>query len=826
MNAPPNRSATGAESHQPLVLVLAGVGAGIAADRYLAWSVAVWVPLALVAWALWWRLWHAERLRAAAWLLLLSAAATGAAWHHCRWSLFEHEALGRYARGDAEPVALDVLALAGARRVPPPPPDPLRTIAIGERTRMEVEVLALRDGDQWQAVSGVATLLVDGSLRDVKSGDRLRVFGQLRAIDPPHNPGEYDFARHARASRRLCSLRCEFPECVTRLAQGAWWDPARWVDRLRSSGDGLLWRNLGPRSAGLAAAMFLGSREELQPDEAQAFMETGTIHLLVVSGLNVAILAGSLFLCMRVCLVPRSWALAVVAVTSVLYAAITDAQPPVVRATAMVLVACVASTLGRRVLGFNSLAAAGLIVLAINPAELFQAGTQLSFLSVAVLVWLAERRAAAAPVDPLDRLIARTRPWPERLARRFFGDLWQATLASLVIWLVICPLVMARFHLVSPVAIVLGPLLTIPVALAMASGLGILVFGWLLSPLAALLARVCDWNLWAMEWSVDTARRIPGNHFWASGPADWWLAGFYAAALVLVLAPRWRPPVRWCGALVTTWVAVGLCVSLVSRRDNDQLRCAVLSVGHGTAVVVELPGGQTLLYDAGRLGSPTSAARAVSGYLWSRGIRHLDAVVVSHADADHYNALPTLVDQFSVGVVYVSPVMFENDSRALSAFRASIERAGLPLRTVWSGDRLTAAAQANLDVLHPPRRGVFGSDNANSIVLSVEYAGRRVLLTGDLESPGLEDVLAEEPLDCDVLLAPHHGSAFSDPPNFAAWSTPEFTIISGGPRDRLESVSTAYSQRGSQVLHTADDGAVEVTIAPGRFDVECWHQTH
>ena len=117
--------------------------------------------------------------------------------------------------------------------------------------------------------------------------------------------------------------------------------------------------------------------------------------------------------------------------------------------------------------------------------------------------------------------------------------------------------------------------------------------------------------------------------------------------------------------------------------------------------------------------------------------------------------------------------------------RSAIDRAGVPLDEVWSGDRLRSGGGARIEVLHPPRGGVLGSDNANSIVLAIEYQGRRLLLTGDLESPGLDDVMAEEPYDCDVLLAPHHGSASSDPPGFAAWSTPEWTVVSGGRRDRL-----------------------------------------
>jgi competence protein ComEC len=511
----------------------------------------------------------------------------------------------------------------------------------------------------------------------------------------------------------------------------------------------------------------------------------------------------------------------IVAVACLLYAATTDAQPPVVRATVMVLVACLAMVLARRPLGFNSLAAAGLVVLSINPSELFQAGTQLSFLAVGVLVHIARRTRERAS-DPLDRLIAGTRPWPVRAVRRLGRPVWQATVATTMIWLVVCPLVMARFHLVSPVAVLLGPILVFPVTAAMASGFGVFLFGWLVPPLAALAGAVCELNLAFIETCVETMRRMPGSHFWVSGPGNWWLVGFYGGLACWALVPRWRPSRRWFLALAAGWSAVGLATSLAWPRGQEGVACTFLSVGHGTAVVVELPDGQTLLYDAGRLGSPARAARVVSGYLWSRGITHLDAIVVSHADADHYNAVPALLGQISVGAVYVSPVMFEGRGRALSALRGAIAQSGVRLRAVWSGDVLRAAGDVRLEVLHPPRRGVLGSDNANSIVLAIEHAGRRVLLTGDLESPGLDDLVAELPLDCDVVMAPHHGSASSDPPRFADWSTPEWTVVSGGHVDRVASVEAAYRARGSRVLHTATSGAVRVSIAGGRVSVDCW----
>jgi competence protein ComEC len=228
--------------------------------------------------------------------------------------------------------------------------------------------------------------------------------------------------------------------------------------------------------------------------------------------------------------------------------------------------------------------------------------------------------------------------------------------------------------------------------------------------------------------------------------------------------------------------------------------------------VIELPGGQTLLYDAGQLGPPETGARRIAGVLWSRGITRLDGVIISHADVDHFNALPELLEQFDVGTCYVSPVVFDGDTASLGALRAALEAHDVPLVELSFHDQLRVGDDCRIRVLHPPPLGVMGSDNANSLVLSLEYAGRRILLTGDLESPGLEDVLDEEPLDCDVILAPHHGSAYSN--GFAEWSNPEHVVISGGMARNPDSVVEAFSTAGATVHHTARHGAITVTVDP------------
>lgn len=805
---PARRAAT----YHPLLVVLAAACAGIALDRYAPLAPMLWWGIALASWLGWYRAFRANRLRLGAVALLIAVAASGAAWHHLRWRCFDVNELGLAAQQSSRPACVEAIAVGSPRRLPAAPFDPLRALPSSERSRFEVDLVAVRDGSDWQPAAGRATVTVAGHLLGVDAGDRLRIVAQLAAPRVALNPGEFDSALHARADRKLALLHCNYPEAVTVLEEATGLHPARLVDRLQRYGDATMWHYLAAERSGLGTSLLLGMREQLEVEQQDAFLRTGTFDLLAISGLHVGILAAALFYALRLGMLPRGVALVCVASITIGYALLTGAQPPVIRATVMVLIACLAIGLGRRALGLNSLAAAGLVLLALNPADLFRTGPQLSFLAVATLTWIAPRIARWPPTDPLTHLIAVTRPLPIR-ALRFVG-IWfiRGLIVSAVLWAVLLPLVMARFHLVPPLGILLHPLLWIPVAAALLSGFCTLLFGWLLPPLAALSARLCDASLHAMDVMVGAAYALPGSHVWVAGPSDAWLLGFYGLLTAWLLQPRWRPPRRWCLALVAGWIAVGIGVPW-SNAARDELRCTFLAVGHGTAIVIELPGGRTLLYDAGRLGWPEGGARSISQYLWTRGIHHLDAVILSHADVDHYNALPTLLQRVPIDNVLVAPPMLEHQGTAMRILREAIDAAGIPVTPTFRGDRLLLAADVSLQVMHPPQQGIPGSDNANSIVLAIEYAGRRILLTGDLESPGLEAVVAEEPYDCDVILAPHHGSSRSNPPGFAAWSTPEWVIVSGGHAADQPLVRESYEKAGATVLHTPTVGCVTARIA-------------
>ncbi|MCC6125163.1 MAG: ComEC/Rec2 family competence protein [Pirellulales bacterium] len=808
-----------AARYQPLVLVLAAVAAGIAIDRLFPLGVGHWMAAAATSLVVCWIFSRRGSNRIGSFVLLSAMAAAAGAWHHCRWNWFPADDLGNFARIEAEPVCLEAVALAAPRELPPPPPNPLQSLRREPCFRLEIAATALRDGDAWKPVSGRAMLLVNGAAPNVQAGDRLKVFGKLSTPDPARNPGQFDYAAYLRAHRIRAEIQAKNAACVTLLAPGNSWSPNRLLDRLRIESGEIFRRYLDPEQADLAAAVLLGERERIDAEQTQAYMASGTIHVLSISGLHVGILAGALIGLMRFVPLPRFAGAAAVAAVTGLYAAMVDANPPVIRATILVLIACGALWFHRRKLGFNSLAAAGLAVLAINPCDLFNVGAQLSFLSVAVLIWFGARWIEREEGDPLEELAVKNLSFFSASFARVKRGIVELLLFGFAIWLVTTPLVMARFHLFSPAALMMNAILWIPMTLGLLAGFALLFFGYFCPPLAYVCGGVCNLNLWILDRSVRLAEATPGSHFWVSGPDDWWLAVLYGGLAIAVCFPKIRPRRRRIAALLAGWIAVGLIVSLAGRRAGE-LRCTFVSVGHGAATIVELPSGQTLLYDAGQMSAPKRAARNIAGCLWSRGITHLDAVVLSHADSDHFNALPDLLEKFAVGAVYVPPGMFDEPPPSVRELRAAIDRHQIPCMALCAGGRLPGGENCRIEALHPPQRGGPGGDNANSLVLSIDYRGRRILLPGDLEGQGLEELLAEEPLPSDVLLAPHHGSRQSNSPALAAWCRPKWIVLSGDGRWSTPETEATYRAVGGQILNTHRDGAISFTFDGRGINVE------
>ncbi|MDA7887282.1 ComEC/Rec2 family competence protein [bacterium] len=296
-----------------------------------------------------------------------------------------------------------------------------------------------------------------------------------------------------------------------------------------------------------------------------------------------------------------------------------------------------------------------------------------------------------------------------------------AVLVSFVIWLIALPLVAYHFHLIAPVALVANPLLLIPIAVSLYGGLAVLVLGAFLPSLATVFGELCRFSLGLIEWGVAVFQSVPLGHFWTAGPPGWSVVLFYTGVFFLVIYPETKIRSKWLPFCLMAWLIFAWMIparwsSKGSVQRGEEFVCTFLDVGHGSSVLLQLPDGKNVLYDSGSLGSPDYGARSIAGALWYEGIEHVDAVVISHADVDHFNALPQLVRQFSIDQVFVSFVMLKDQSSQVQELLAVLEKRGVEVVAVSIGDQPFSSSKIRFDILNPPREGIRGNDNANSVV--------------------------------------------------------------------------------------------------------------
>jgi competence protein ComEC len=780
---------------------------------------ATWWIVSVAAGAGWWLVRRDPRSWVPAVWLVAAIVALGASWSAARFDLFRRDDLAWQLAETPRPVAVTATVVESFREVPTGD-DPRRAAAIGPASECVVAIDAWRSGSRWRAASGRATVVVDGEPPAVGLGDRIRILGRGLRPAAAGNPGEFDFRLRARAGRCLSVIRVGSARGIRRLEPALPLWPAAWLERLRVRGLGVLEAHVSPAHLPLASALLLGSRESLPRAAADDFLTTGTVHILSISGLHVGLLAIALFAAVRALTLPRGWALVLVAAVTGAYMLLVRAETPVLRATLLVWLSCLAAAVGRRSPAINALAVAAIVVLALRPADVLSSGTQLSFLSTGVLVGAASMLGASRrTADPIERLIDRSRSRAERLARRCARECHAAFLAGAAVWIVTAPLVASRFHVVSPIGLVVNVLVAPLVALAMGWGFLCLVASCVSTTLAGWCGAACDGMLACISAAVYWSARIPGGSWWVAGPPDWWVAGWYAALLATLLwfRPEALRRLRTWAVVVVAWCGVEAAAIGAGRPAG--LRGVVAAVGHGCGIVFTTSSGRTLVFDAGRLGAAAAARRSLSAVLWSGRTRTIDHLVISHADADHFNAVPELLERFVVGEVVVTDAFLASDAPAARGVVAEIRRRGIRLRRVQAGDSFAVDAHCRVRVLHPPPGPPSGSDNEASVVLAVEAAGRRWLLTGDLEGAAAERFVAADPDTCDVLLAPHHGSATSLPPDIAAATRPRVVVVSGAESRSWPLVRSAYAvaSDAAAVLTTARDGAIAVEADAARL---------
>jgi competence protein ComEC len=845
-----HRQQTHALLHRsPLLLFAVAAVAGIIVDAAVgptlqqAWGVsrvlALWVPAAIFAVV-------AALLKKSnrCVCLFLPMFPLAAAWHAVADANFEAASIRSILSQQPEPtVVIGVIDRPIALRRHPLADSPSRRDQSPWQSQFEFRLQQLRVGHAYEPIAGRLLAVSDGKLDQLLPGDQVEVFGNLRLFAAPTNPGEPDLRSVYRRRGLHGRIEAGGPDQIVRRRVSATnnINIHRVVASVAAGSRELLMRYTTEQNRGIALALVLGQREFVDQPTRDLLLVTGTAHLLSVSGLHLAIvvvLASWTGLLLGLPLPARViWIITVCA----LYTAITGGRPPVMRASILVATFMISMWIGRQGQPINTLSLAALILLAVNPENVFSVGVQLSFLAVATLILCGRRSGSDSPAvqralgreQRLHNLTEGALPKPLRYARWCGFYLGQAIWFSGCVTMISIPLVWYQFHVVSTVSVITNVVLAPCLFVSLAAGVATVVAGWCYEPLATMTGWVCDLGLSAMFGVIEFAAAIPGGHFWLPAPPAWWVAVFYLVLLVSLvwfgspLAARLRRSwvIGWIG--IAWWIATSPV-----PMDNCAVEATFVDVGHGTSVVLRFAEGDVWLYDCGRLGNDLGSSRDIDATLWSLGVTRLRGIFLSHADSDHYNALPGVLRRFGVAKILTPPGMLSKNEANLADARDAIKAQGIAVDEIAAGEQVHVAGAA-LHVLHPPAAGVrendgaLGSDNANSLVLVIGRGGVALILPGDLEPPGTALLVNQDrPPPGSVLMAPHHGSLTMDARSVLQWARPRETVVSGGRRARRPAVRKMLAITGSGVHVTAEVGAIRVRIdTDGRIDVRSWTES-
>lgn len=642
-----------------------------------------------------------------------------------------------------------------------------------------------RDGKDWRFEARVRSsadfpMLESGKIKltwyrsdaVLRPGDIWRLQVKLRVPNGARNPGGFD------AEKRALEKHWMAQGYVKRNATllGSEYSIDRFRDHLAAS----MAAALGAKQARFVQSLAIGDTRQLSDSDWDTLRRTGITHLIAISGFHVGIVALAaswwIFCLYRLLPVlavfmarPRLMALAAI-VAAWGYTALAGFAVATVRTALMITSIMACRLLLRRISVAHAVAVSMAFIVCLDTFAVLSPGFWLSFGGVLLLLAFMPQAAANGVLKPFARAQ------------------WICTLGLL-------PLTVGFFGqstLIGPVANALAipwiSLIVVPLAL-----LGCLFIGLptISAPIWKLTAFMMD-VLWS---GLDWTGQWPWAALYFPEPG---ILGVLAAVVgaLLLLLPK-NMPGKWLGL----FLLLPLLWPRLPEIPYGGFRVAMIDVGQGLSVLVRTRH-HALLYDAGagKPGGFSQGQSVVVPALRAVGIRHLDAVVISHADNDHAGGFPAIRDGMRVASIQASEGALQGVYRRCRAGDSWVWD-DVEFKYLWPTDELS------------------DNDNDRSCVLQVETGGHRVLLTGDI-SGKVETMLAEtygSGLKSDVLFAPHHGSKTSSTALFIEQVDPEITLISSGFQNRFrhpnEQVVRRYQGYGTTTVTSADSGWAELAVS-------------
>ncbi len=645
--------------------------------------------------------------------------------------------------------------------------------------------------------------------RHYQYGDVIAVSGFIGLPKPPLNEGDVDYVKWYKTQKVYFEMESDYDHSQRLLGETYWYKPADLANRIRSHCIAVINRYLPQSEAALARAMLLNDQSGLSAETKKALQISGLYHMAVASGMHVSGILMILTWLLLAFGFNRKW-ICIIGMAAVgMLALVLGLSASILRAAIMASVYLLAIIFGREEDRFISLFGSALVLMLLNPYVVFDAGAQLSFLSVLGIFTL---------LEPIKQLLL-----------RFIKIKWicDGIAVTAAVQLFLAPVLAYYFGYV-PTYVLLSNLLVSPVViLVMGAGIALLAA----SAVCGAIAHVAAGFLYVLLTYIGTVSsfiaKLPFAQIGTPRPGfNFFLIYFlllYALYAILHNKPR-ISIVTACSACAGVFAA---CVIIAAGMAHT-LTLTFINVGHGDAALIHMPQGKTMIIDGG--GSAAYSQQDLGEmlfipYLKRRGLDKLDIAVVSHYDKDHVQGVAAALRHFEVSELILPryPEGYQN------AYKTELEtlaaQSGTRVHYVTDGMYLDFGGGVSAKILSPTVQIASShteKENNRSIVLKLSYGDMDVLFTGDIEKQTEQDLVKRgAPLDAEVLKVAHHGSKTSSSPDFVRAVSPALAVISTGEgmnpadADRTEALLTAY---GAQVLRTDKNGDITMKIQKTQID--------
>lgn len=682
----------------------------------------------------------------------------------------------------------------------------------------------------WKRIEG-ELVLTPKFKTQFRTDDRIAFVGKTGTISEARNPGEFDLKSYYALSGIVGRVYLQKESNILCVYHGRGFSVHRSVvEPVRDFMRDKIKMFMKDDEAELAKAMIIGERAGIDRQINEQFVNTGTIHILSVSGLHIGFLTGMLMMMASLLRVPRRLRFFVIAPLLVLYAFVVGMAPSITRAVIMAIVVLFGLFLQRRTQILNSLGFAALVILTFRPSQFFSPGFQLSFAAVMSITFFYERI-----------LVVVRKSYPSLEEKPLVSSIVSLSVLTVAATLGTVPLTAYYFDRISLIS-VLANLFIVPLS-GIFTTMAFTFIG--LSILSNFLASVYGDATQLVGFAILQINsflgslRISSIRIVESGLLFALLYFFWLVAVVAFGRSPLRQDSTGGRVLIKKTVfAILLGANIILYagffKAKPHAKLFILDVGQGDAIYVELPNGKNMLVDAGmKFGSHDAGERVVAPFLERRGVWELNYFVITHLHSDHIGGAASVIRRVKVdNFIYPDQL---SKSEVWTKTLASVHAMRISSKIAAAGMILDSGSTYRVYVLHPNRKYTGDGGlayrtrlNDGSIVLKVCVGKESVLLVGDIEKRVEHDLVnVYGPfLASDVYKAGHHGSNTSSSSELLETVRPRYAVISVGARNKFghpsPEVLNEMSHEGIKVWRTDSLGAAYFRIDSETFQLVEW----